>query len=153
MKGPSCSFQTIIRSFKLLFGTVPTKSFKNVTIYWGRPVMEMAQVWKKAFICSLIAVLFHGMCSGFYYGIYDVLSRLCISKHAFTVGTFGRCLSVIRHWNEDIGDDNIQQRKAKHSSSSGSHFWRSYGRFGGFTRHSFYPSHTSSFTVCCKPTT
>ena len=84
--------------------------------------MEMAPVWKKAFICSLIAVLFHGMCSGFYYGIYDVLSRLCISKHAFTVGTFGRCLSVIRHWNEDIGDDNIQQRKAKHSSSSVSHF-------------------------------
>ena len=84
--------------------------------------MEMSQVWKKAFICSLIAVLFHGRCSGFYHRIYDVLSRLFISKHDFTVGTFGRYLSVIRHWNKDIDDNNIQQRKAKHSSISGSHF-------------------------------
>ena len=67
----------------------------------------MAQVWKKATIHSVISVLFHYKCDGFYHWIYDVLSRLCISKHAFTVGAFGRCLSVIRHWNEDICDGNI----------------------------------------------
>ena len=48
----------------------------------------MAHVWKKATIHSVISVLFHYKCDGFYHWIYDVLSRLCISKHAFTVGAF-----------------------------------------------------------------